>query len=736
MSWDTPKVKVSNKLQSFLALLCATLLLAPPLQARNRQGDKFLRLGQKAEAASDYDTALKYYDQALATESDDPTYMIPDQRIRTKVAQVHLAQGRTLQQQQRLDEALVQFQKAFVADPSSQIVFQELRQTTEMIKERSRVAAGTPILTPAERARQEMERRINSLQGPPTLRPINSQISSIKMNNQPARVLYETVAKLAGINVLLDPQGIETVQGKNFNLDLNNVTLEEALNYIALETHTFWKPISRNAIFISQETDQKRQEYQDEVVKVFYIQNASTQNEFTEIFNGIRTVAKLTTGVFSIPSQNAVVARGSADTISLVEKLVHELDRPKAEVIIDVVVMQVNKTVATTIGASVFGQGGLGGSGGIPVNFTPRTPTTTTSTTTTSSSGSTSAGSAPVTSTPVTSGSTTSTSSQFTLARLGHVSSADFSTTLPSTVVNALMNDSRSHVLQRPQVRATDGGKASLKIGQKIPYVSGSLNSAVATPGSVPYATTQFQQIDVGTQIDLQPHVNGSEEISMHIKVEVSNVVQWLSIAGVSEPEIGQQVDEADIRMRDGEVSILGGLSDKEYSLGTSGFPGLTNIPLLGYIFGQKNRSTTDSEVLVAMIPHIIRAPDMSGMGQDGVLAGTERVVRVERKSDGATGSVTSPAPGAAMPAPAQPQPQPAPPTINAPAYPRITQPAPSQPPPSQPGPTEPAQIGPAATDSSATDSSATQPAGAQPAPGQPTPLPGVRPPQPGSPPQ
>ncbi len=164
------------------------------------------------------------------------------------------------------------------------------------------------------------------------------------MNNQPIRVLYESVGKLAGINVLQDPSGIETVAGKNFNLDLNNVSLEEALNYIALETHTFWKPISRNAIFVTQESDPKRQEYQDEVVKVFYIQNSSTPNEFTEIFNAVRTGRAPKTGVFSVPSQSAIIARGSVDTMALVEKLVHDLDHPKAEVVIDVIVMSVNKT--------------------------------------------------------------------------------------------------------------------------------------------------------------------------------------------------------------------------------------------------------------------------------------------------------------------------------------------------------------------------------------------------------
>ena len=134
------------------------------------------------------------------------------------------------------------------------------------------------------------------------------------------------------------------------------MTLEEALNYVALVTHTFWKAISRNAIFVTQESEQKRLEYQDEVVKVFYIQNASTPNEFNEIYNGVRTGAKLTTGLFQVASQNAIVARGSIDTISLVEKLVHDLDKPKAELVLDVIVMEVDKQKSTTIGAALAGQ--------------------------------------------------------------------------------------------------------------------------------------------------------------------------------------------------------------------------------------------------------------------------------------------------------------------------------------------------------------------------------------------
>ena len=234
-------MNVSNRLRYLATLICVVALVLPSADSRTKKGDKLLREGQKAEDQKQFDAALNYYDQAIALDPKDPAYLLAEQRVRVKAAQSHVAEGKKLQGQQKLEEALVEFQKAFLADPSSQIALQEIRETTGMIKERTKLPPGTPILTPAERARQDVERRINSLEGPPTLRPITDQITSLKMNNQPARVLYETVSKLAGINVLFDPMGFETLAGKNFNLELNNVTLEEALNYVALVTHTFWK---------------------------------------------------------------------------------------------------------------------------------------------------------------------------------------------------------------------------------------------------------------------------------------------------------------------------------------------------------------------------------------------------------------------------------------------------------------------------------------------------------------
>ncbi len=368
------KVNVLKKLWFNTALACALVLLVWPLQAHTKKGDKLLKEGDKAEQNKDYDTALSDFEQALDTDSKEPAYLIAVNRVRTKAAEADVRKGRTLQQQQKLDEALVEFQKALLADPSYQVALQEIRITNDMIRDKAKAPPGTVILTPAERARRDVEKRINSLEGAPTLRPINDQISSLKMNNQPPRVLYESVCKLAGINALFDPSGIEGPSGAhNVNLDLHDVTLDDALNYVALVTHTFWQPISHNAIFVTQDVENKRREYQNEVVKVFYVQNVSTPSEFQEIYNGVRIGAKLQQGIFQVASQYAIVARGSPDTIALVEKLIHDLDRPKPEVLVDVVVMEVSKSKITTLGAALAGQtGGLN----IPILYNPRNPVT------------------------------------------------------------------------------------------------------------------------------------------------------------------------------------------------------------------------------------------------------------------------------------------------------------------------------------------------------------------------
>jgi general secretion pathway protein D len=228
-------------------------------------------------------------------------------------------------------------------------------------------------------------------------------------------------------------------------------------------------------------------------------------------------------------------------------------------------------------------------------------------------------------------------------------------------LIQALLSDSSARVLNRPQLRVTDGGKGSLKIGSKIPYVSGSLNSAVATPGAIPYATTQFQQIDTGVNIDLEPRVNGADDVSMHLKIDISQVSGYTNIAGIQQPTISQHVNEANVRMRDGELAILGGLTQNSTTDTNAGLPGILDIPVLGYFMGSKQKNHSEDEILIVVTPHIIRKPDLSVMGEEPIDTGSENNVKVyySQPQGGASGAATTPPQlGAAQPQPSAPQPQ------------------------------------------------------------------------------
>jgi general secretion pathway protein D len=602
------KMIASNNLRGF-AMLAAVLLLLPAdgLEARTRKGDKFLRQGRDAEARKDYEKALELYEQAVSQDPQDPAYQLGARRVRFQAGQMHVEAGLKLRTAGELEQALVEFQKGFSIDPSSAMALQEIRRTTEMLDQKRKGAgpSGEPPMTSADKARKESLEMIQSLLPVPELKPVTNQISLLKMNNQPPKVLYETVGKLAGINVLFDPQ---MQPGRNSNLDLNNVTLDEALDYIALLTKTFWKPISGNAIFVTEDNVTKRRDYEDEVVKVFYLKNPTSIQEFQEIVTSVRSVSDVRR-MFTYNPQNAVIVRDTVDKVALVEKLLHDMDKPKAEVVVDLLVMEANSDKTRSI-ASALVSGGVTGLA-VPFSFTPRGATTT-------STGGTGTTPAP--------GSTNA----ITLSRLRHISSADFSTTLPGALLQAVMSDTSTRVMESPSVRASDGQKVSLKIGDRVPYATGSFQPGIGTVGVSPLVSTQFQFVDTGVNLEITPHVHGTDEITLHVSVDISNVSRTVNLGGLDQPVISQRKNEADIRLRDGEISLLGGLMTSQDSNTVNGIPGLTNIPILGkYLFGSNSKDKAHGELLIALIPHVVRTPDITGLDMRSVAAGTDATVKL-----------------------------------------------------------------------------------------------------------
>jgi general secretion pathway protein D len=216
---------------------------------------------------------------------------------------------------------------------------------------------------------------------------------------------------------------------------------------------------------------------------------------------------------------------------------------------------------------------------------------------------------------------------------LGNLNATDFQVTIPSANLSAVMSNSDTKLLQNPQIRALDGQKASLKIGDRVPVATGSFQPGIGGVGINPLVNTQFQYLDVGVNIDITPHVHSNGEVTLKISMDVSAVTGQQNIGGISQPIIGQRKIEHEIRLKDGEANLLGGIMEDQQTKSLSGIPGLAQIPILKYLFGQTTQDHSENEIVFAIVPHIIRGTDVSEMNQRAIDIGTANTIALRHVS-------------------------------------------------------------------------------------------------------
>ncbi len=521
---------------SAFALLVLTILA--PLASPADKAKKIYEQGQDAEARQNYEAAYEFYKQAYDLKPKDLRYRASFERGRFEAAASIVHRGQKLREEGKLDEALAAFQKAVGIDSSLFVAQQEVQRTTKMINDQRNPqpqAAGPP---------NTLERKVREAAGPVELAPISNVPITVKLTED-SKVIYQTIGQLAGINVLFDPD----YTSRRIKVELNGVTLEEALEITALESKTFWRPVTSNTIFVAQDNPAKRKELEQSVLKTFYLQNLSQPTELQDVVNAIRAVLDVQR-VQQLLSQNALVVRGTPDQIALAEKLVDDLDKARPEVIVDIAVMQVSKDRSRTLGLNP------------PTSATVTLQSNLNTTTTTGTGTST---------TPTT---TASNPSGLSLNTLGNLNATDFSVTIPSANLSAVMGDSSTKLLQNPQIRALDGQKASLKIGDRVPVATGSFQPGIGGVGINPLVNTQFQYLDVGVNIDITPHVHANGEVTLKISMDISSVTGQSSIGGISQPIIGQRKIEHEIRLKDGEANLLGGMMEDQQTRSLSGIAG------------------------------------------------------------------------------------------------------------------------------------------------------------------
>ncbi|MGC1671270.1 MAG: cohesin domain-containing protein [Candidatus Acidiferrales bacterium] len=574
----------------YLPLLVAAALLL----AGCPKGNEDFSAAQKANALQDYDTALVHYERALRSDPTNAEYKLRASQARYDAGEFHIHQGQQALKLGDLQLALAEFQKAQLIDPSNVAADQQVKRTMELMNSTPKTNATAP--------------NEQILSEPPELKPLSREPINLKMTND-ARVVYETIAKLAGLSVIFDPD----FTSRRITAELPNVTLEQALDAVSLESKAFWKPVTPTVIFVAPDQPQKRKDLEDEVVQTFYLSNTLTPQDLTEVVNGLRQLLDLHR-LSQVNSQNAIVIRDTPDKLLLASRIIKDIDKAKPEVLIHVQVLTASVSRMRDLGI-LPGQT-------VSVAFQPRSALNPNGNTS-STSGS--------------SGSTTTTNNQVSLNNLKRLSTQDWAITLPGAQANAILTDDRTKIIQDPELRVTDGQKATLKIGSRVPVATGSFQAGVGvgvtgSSGVVnPLVNTQFQYIDVGVNIEVTPRVHPDGEVSMKLTVDISQITSTSNIGGINQPVIGQKKIEHDIRLKEGEVNILGGLIERSVTNNVNGIPGIGEVPGLGYLFSDNNHQIAEDETLIVLTPHVLRLPSLTAENLQPIAAGTDSNVRVYR---------------------------------------------------------------------------------------------------------
>lgn len=612
---------MSNRILKWTPCAAAVLMLglslssfAPRVLAKSESAAKYYKHGQAAEAREDIETAYEDYYKAYQLKPTNLSYKTSYERLRFTAASLHVKHGETLRDQGDVTGALTEFLRALEIDPSNELAQQEIRATrNKAMADQGRAREEEDRETPIPKS---VEREMGQMAGPIQLKPISDEPLTLHMTED-SKVVYETVGKAAGINVLFDPE----YTSKRIQVDLANTNLYDALRIIGVVSDTFWRPITPNTIFVAQNNRQKRGELDEQAVQTFYLTNVSQQNDFTDIQTALRNMFQTGAKIYGVASENAIIMRGTPDELLLAQKLIDDLDKAKPEVVVDVAVLEVSRNYERTIGIQLPQTATVGFQ---ESNFNQNASNTSSTTSTTG------------TTTP-TSTTGTSTSNGLTLNSLAHLNGTNFAVTIGQAQANLLLTDTNTKILQNPRIRASDGQEASMKIGERIPIATGSYQTGAATAIVSSLVNTQFQYQDVGVNIKIKPTVHYDRDVTLKLTIEVSSTNGNTNIGGITEPIITQRTVDQTIRLKEGEANILGGILQRQTSNNYSGTPGLANLPILKYVFGSTDKTIQDDEIVFMLIPHVVRAEILDPLNLRQVDTGTANSIELRRVNNAMT---------------------------------------------------------------------------------------------------
>ena len=518
-----------------------------------------LNRGRSAELRQDYDIAVVEYTKALRLRPNDSDARLALDRAKIRAAQDHFMRGRRLAATGKLDRALVEFELASELNPSGGDIDDELRSTRNKLRAKIAVAreGKTELQTIIDRSRD--------LPPPGMDLPAGVKMpASLTFRDASSRDVFMTIARFANISLIFDTAFREAP----VSVDLRNASLEDALSTVAGATRTFFRVTAPKTIVVIPDTPAKRREYEEEIVRTFYLSNADLK-ETMDLLRMVLDARRIS----PTTATNALTIKDTPERIAAASRVVSAIDKARPEVIIDVELLEVDRTRLQEYGLQFASPGnpptGINGTVSIPTDAT----------------------------------------GTISLGALKNLTSSDLLFSgLPTLYYRLLKSDTNTRILANPQLRTADGMPAHAGFGQQVP-VPVTTFAPIATGGQPQQPITSFNYQNIGVNIDITPRTHHDDDVSLALKIGVTSI-SGSGFGGL--PTFGNREVSTIIRLRDGETNMLAGLIRDDERRSLDGIPGLSDIPLLGRLFAHNQKTTEQSDIILTLTPHIIRVLDLT----------------------------------------------------------------------------------------------------------------------------
>ncbi len=513
-----------------------------------------LRSGQRAERIQDYDRAVVEYTKALRADPGNRDLRQALDRMKLRAAQDHYFRGRRLVAEERYEEALVDLQLAAELNPTAADAEEALRDTRQKL--RTKLAVSRQGKTEL----QALIERSRDLPVPGLSLPTGVKLpDSLVFSNASSRMVFMAIGRLADINLVFDPGFREAP----ISVDLRNAPLEDALTSVTASTRTFFRVTAPRTITIVPDTAAKRREYEETVVRTFYLSNA----DMKEVIDLLRVVVDVRQ-ISWITATNAISLKDTPERMAAAAALITAIDKARPEVVIDVELLEVDRLRMREFGLDLASPGETGIAGGATI-----------------------------------------TPADQTLRSLRNLTQSNIALSgLPGIYYLLLKNDSNTRTLANPHIRTSEGIAAQARFGEMVPVPSTTF-APIATGGVNQQPLTSYEYRNIGVNIDITPRTHHDDEVSLALKISVSNV-SGQGFAGL--PTFGNREVTTTIRLKDGETNMLAGLIRDDERTILTGTPGLSDLPLIGKLFANHNKEAHQTDIILTLTPHIVRVLDLS----------------------------------------------------------------------------------------------------------------------------